>query len=277
MRRGKTPASASKARCGSAAPRRRSGYFRNEEASSALFPEGRAAGWLNSGDRAYRADGEIFITGRVKDIILKAGRNLYPHEIEEIAGARSGSAQRLRRGVWSAPIPRPAPSVWWSWRKHVSATPRRGSASPRPSRKVSRRPSVCRRTPSSCCRRTASPKLRAASCGAIRRGELYLAGTLGAAAPPAWLQVARLATASGARAVRAGRAGILEFALRHLRQRCLRAVVVPTWLAGQLGAEPPRGGAYHVGRTARVSGACGLPVRVVGREHLAHARGRACS
>ncbi len=66
------------------------GYFRNEEDSHALFPEGSAAGWLDSGDRAYRADGEFFITGRVKDIILKAGRNLYPHEVEEIAARVKG-------------------------------------------------------------------------------------------------------------------------------------------------------------------------------------------
>jgi acyl-CoA synthetase (AMP-forming)/AMP-acid ligase II len=42
--------------------------------------------WLDSGDLAYWADGEIYITGRAKDIIIKAGRNLYPHEAEEIAG-----------------------------------------------------------------------------------------------------------------------------------------------------------------------------------------------
>ena len=71
-------------------PSTTSGYFRNEEASSALFPAGRAAGWLDSGDRAYRAEGEFFITGRVKDIILKAGRNLYPHEVEEIAARVKG-------------------------------------------------------------------------------------------------------------------------------------------------------------------------------------------
>src|ERR1019366_7378511 len=47
-----------------------------------------------SGDRGYRADGEIYITGRVKDIIIQAGRNLYPHEIEDIVaqvrGVRKG-------------------------------------------------------------------------------------------------------------------------------------------------------------------------------------------
>ena len=62
----------------------------------------REAGWLDSGDRAYRADEEIFITGRVKDIILKAGRNIYPHEVEEIAARVDGRAQRMRGGVGRA-------------------------------------------------------------------------------------------------------------------------------------------------------------------------------
>ena len=55
--------------------------------------------WVNSGDRAYLADGEIYVTGRVKDIIIKGGRNLYPHEVEELAGARGRNSQGLHRGV----------------------------------------------------------------------------------------------------------------------------------------------------------------------------------
>ncbi len=75
------------------------GYYRNPEASRALFPEGEPPGgrqvsagdrWVDSGDRGYQADGEIYVTGRVKDIIIKAGRNLYPHEIEELAGRVAG-------------------------------------------------------------------------------------------------------------------------------------------------------------------------------------------
>ncbi len=66
------------------------GYFRNEEKTRALIRDG----WLDSGDRAYMADGDIHITGRVKDIIIRAGRHLYPQEIEEavaeIPGIRKG-------------------------------------------------------------------------------------------------------------------------------------------------------------------------------------------
>ncbi len=64
-----------------------SGYFHNPAATKELMCDG---DWLDSGDLAYWADGEIYITGRAKDIIIKAGRNLYPHEVEEIAGRVQG-------------------------------------------------------------------------------------------------------------------------------------------------------------------------------------------
>src|SRR6266853_900382 len=55
------------------------GYYQNDAETAALFPEGAAEGWINSGDRAYRAEDEIYITGRVKDIIIHAGRKPGSH------------------------------------------------------------------------------------------------------------------------------------------------------------------------------------------------------
>ncbi len=66
------------------------GYFRNEIKTRELIYHG----WLDSADRAYMAGGDVFITGRIKDIIIRAGRHIYPQEIEEavsgIAGIRKG-------------------------------------------------------------------------------------------------------------------------------------------------------------------------------------------
>lgn len=66
------------------------GYHRNLEASRALI----RGDWLDSGDQGYLADGEVFITGRVKDLIIRAGRNLHPYDAElvvgEIPGVRKG-------------------------------------------------------------------------------------------------------------------------------------------------------------------------------------------
>ena len=66
------------------------GYYRNAEATVRLIRDG----WLDSGDLAYLADGDIVITGRVKDTIIRGGRNLYPYELEEAVGAIPG----VRRG-----------------------------------------------------------------------------------------------------------------------------------------------------------------------------------
>lgn len=66
------------------------GYYRNVEATEKLIRDG----WLDSGDLAYLADGDIFITGRLKDTIIRGGRNLYPYELEEAVGSIPG----VRRG-----------------------------------------------------------------------------------------------------------------------------------------------------------------------------------
>src|SRR3569832_381523 len=64
-------------------------HFRNPEATARLIQ----GEWLDSGDRGYLVDGEIFITGRVKDIIIRAGHNIYPNELEEAVGAIAGIRQ----------------------------------------------------------------------------------------------------------------------------------------------------------------------------------------
>ncbi|MEK7207791.1 MAG: AMP-binding protein [Pseudomonadota bacterium] len=71
-------------------PSTTSGYFRNPEQTRRLFHEG----WLDSGDLAYMAGGDVYITGRVKDVIIRAGRNIYPHELEEAIGNIPG----IRKG-----------------------------------------------------------------------------------------------------------------------------------------------------------------------------------
>ena len=71
-------------------PSATSGYFRNEAKTRALFHDG----WLDTGDRAYIADADLFVTGRTKDIIIRAGQHIYPHEVEEALGEIAG----IRRG-----------------------------------------------------------------------------------------------------------------------------------------------------------------------------------
>jgi acyl carrier protein len=66
------------------------GYFRNPGETEKLFHDA----WLDSGDYAYIADGEIYVTGRAKDLIIRAGRNIQPYEAEEAVGNLPG----IRRG-----------------------------------------------------------------------------------------------------------------------------------------------------------------------------------
>ena len=57
-------------------------------------------GWLDTGDLGYLLDGEVVVCGRVKDVIIMGGRNVYPTDIERIAeqvqGVRAGNAVAVR-------------------------------------------------------------------------------------------------------------------------------------------------------------------------------------
>ncbi len=80
------------------------GYYRNADATRAL----RHGDWLRSGDLGYIANGELFVTGRAKDVVKRAGRNIFAPEIEsaasEVPGVRKGcvavfGARRQTRGT----------------------------------------------------------------------------------------------------------------------------------------------------------------------------------
>ncbi len=61
------------------------GYY-NRTDLQPLLPDG----WFATGDRGYIADGEIFIIGRSKDLIINAGKNIYPQDIEAIVNTVAG-------------------------------------------------------------------------------------------------------------------------------------------------------------------------------------------
>lgn len=58
------------------------GYYKAPEETRKAFTE---EGWLHTGDLGYRdADGFFFITGRLKELIIKGGENIAPREIDEV-------------------------------------------------------------------------------------------------------------------------------------------------------------------------------------------------
>jgi 1-acyl-sn-glycerol-3-phosphate acyltransferase len=67
-------------------PSATAGYYHNAGATSHLLH----GEWRDTGDRGYRADGELYVTGRVKDIIIRRGRHIYPEEIENVVGELDG-------------------------------------------------------------------------------------------------------------------------------------------------------------------------------------------
>jgi len=175
------------------------GYFQNEDATRDLFPLGKAEGWLTSGDRAYRAEGEIFITGRTKEIILKAGRNIYPYEVEEVAarvtGVRKGCVAAF--GVADAATGTERLVVTAETRERGDAGKRRmvSEINEQITAAIGLPPDTIELVPPHSIPKTSSGKLRRDQ---TRR--LYLEGSLGKAAPPPWLQVLGLGASNGVRA-----------------------------------------------------------------------------
>lgn len=68
------------------------GYFENEEATRDAFG---TDGWLRTGDRGFVVDGNLYVTGRKKDILVVNGRNYDPQQVEwaveDVPGIRKGN------------------------------------------------------------------------------------------------------------------------------------------------------------------------------------------
>jgi 1-acyl-sn-glycerol-3-phosphate acyltransferase len=73
------------------------GYLRNPAKTAELFHDD----WLETGDLGYVAAGELYVTGRIKDMIVRAGRNVHPAEIEEVIGELAG-VRKGRVAVFAA-------------------------------------------------------------------------------------------------------------------------------------------------------------------------------
>jgi len=79
-----------------------SGYYRRPE----LTEEAIRSGWYFTGDMGYLAEGELFVTGRKKDLIIVGGKNIYPQDLEAIASQVPGIApgRSAAFGVYDAEV-----------------------------------------------------------------------------------------------------------------------------------------------------------------------------
>jgi fatty-acyl-CoA synthase len=67
-----------------------SGYFGDREATDAVFKERQGERWLDTGDLGFLADGDVYICGRKKDVLIVRGKNFHPQDLELEAGAVKG-------------------------------------------------------------------------------------------------------------------------------------------------------------------------------------------
>jgi acyl carrier protein len=181
------------------------GYYRNPLATQGLIHEG----WLDSGDLAYSVDGEIYLTGRIKDLIIRGGRNLYPYELEQavgnIAGLRKGGvavfsssdpANAGERLVVLAETRETDPALRDALRQKINDTALDVIGMPADDVVLAPPNSVLK---------TSSGKIRRAASR-----ESYERGLIGAPAPAAWKIAWRLGAATL-------RSRVAEFALSTLR------------------------------------------------------------
>jgi len=249
-------------------PSATSGYYRNLRATRELVQEG---GWLDSGDLAYWADGEIYITGRAKDLIIKAGHNIYPHEIEEIAARVPG----VRPGcvvAFGAPDARTGTE-----RLIIAAEVRDMSAASRISGDITRAVDEAMGLPPDHVELLRPQSIPKTSSGKLRRSEtrrLYLEGRLGKKVLPAWAQVAMLALRGAGPRVSAlikhASSDALEKLYGIYAMTAFSLILIPLWLILSLTRDPVRAnrrthtGARWILRAARV------PITVEGKEILDH-------
>ena len=244
-------------------PSATAGYYRNPAATAALIRDG----WLATGDHGYLAGGELYLTGRAKEMIIRAGRNLYPYDLEqavaELAGVRKGCVavfgthapgqvdERLVV-VAETRVRDPQARAALEARITAAAMDELGLAA-----------DAVVLAPPHAVLKTSSGKIRRA---AIR--DAWLAGTLGAPSRATWLQVTRLQLASlGGRTRRALAA--VPGQLRAAWAWSAFALLAPLATLAIL-ALPRLGQRWTVcHRLARLHARlCGCPLRVEGADRL---------
>ncbi len=249
-------------------PSATSGYYRNPQETKKLF----IGEWLDSGDYAYLAGGEIYITGRVKDLIIRGGRNIYPYDLEQAVGNIPG----VRKGcvaVFGSPDP-----VSATERLVVLAETRESAAAARAALRhrinevavevlgmpadevVLAPPHTVLKTSSGKIRRAASREFSERGGSATRPA-------------PVWWQVTRLTWAALWPQLRRAVQAAVAYLYGIYAVACFLLLGIPTWLAVALlgRTTASRRVVHHAARAffrlARI------PVQSHGLEHLPHTPG----
>lgn len=257
-------------------PSSTSGYFENPEATAKLLPRGPAEregeyAWVNSGDRAFQANGEIFITGRVKDIIIKGGRNLYPHEVEELASRAEGT----RKGCVVAFGLKDAES---GTEKLVVVAESRAEGTEKKRALVAAINEEITRglgIPPDRVELIPPGSIPKTSSGKLRRDEtkqLYLARTLGAGKAPAWVQIARLGTGTFLKEVGRSVWGTIRRGLEIIYGAYFCVVfilwIIPSWMIVRTYRDEKAAGRFTSAALKLLFALTFIRVKVVGKEYM---------
>ncbi|WP_064743862.1 fatty acyl-AMP ligase [Actinomadura oligospora] len=84
------------------------GYWRRPEESAATFEaavEGEGGRWLRTGDLGFLTDDEVFVTGRLREILIVHGRNLFPQDLEQAAREAHPALTGLVGAAFQVPAP----------------------------------------------------------------------------------------------------------------------------------------------------------------------------
>jgi len=257
-------------------PSATSGYYQNSTATEKLLPQGPAApseefAWIDSGDRAYRADGEIYVTGRVKDIIIKGGRNLYPHEVEELAarvdGIRKGCIVAIglkdegsgtEKLIVVAEVRDRDPKKFATISAAVTDQISRGLGLP---------PDRVELVPAGSIPKTSSGKLRREETR-----QLFVKGSLSQGRPPVWIQIARLGAGGAlrgfARTIGEGVRRLLEILYGMYFVVVFLLWIIPSTAIVSLIKNHRAAGRFTSAALKLLFALIGCRVRVVGKEYM---------
>jgi len=196
--------------------------------------------WMDTGDLARITGGEIIITGRAKEIILRQGRGLAPHSIEsavnDVPGVRAGFVTAIEVPDAAAGTGKLVVVAESAATGHADRQRVRAGVESAVSDAIGESPDEVVLIPPGTLPKTANGKLRRQ-----QSRDLFLSGRLGAQPPPPWMQMCGLWTRNSAGLLWSG----LAAAVWTFGQALVRALASLTAMAG--------------GCLARVAGAGCIP------------------
>jgi amino acid adenylation domain-containing protein len=81
------------------------GYWQREQASAGTFVQRGGQRWLRTGDLGFLHEGQLYVAGRLKDLIIVRGHNLYPQDIERVIEAEVEAVRKGRVSVFAVEGP----------------------------------------------------------------------------------------------------------------------------------------------------------------------------